>query len=243
MPTDDKTGVLRKSFLILETVVEERSPVSLKDLTRRVKLSKPTVYRLSELLCDLGYLLKNEDDGKYMASLKVVHLAHKTQCSDLAQQTLPVMERLHAEFNETINLGILKGIEVHYLHTIESTRALRHMTSPHASDYYYSTALGKAFVAFLPPEEQDAILARTEMRPVTSKTLKSVDALKSELKKTRKRGWAFDNEESEEGVVCFGVPLLRNDRPLVALSLSMPKMRLTPALKKEIVQELKSIRS
>ena len=58
----------------------------------------------------------------------------------------------------------------------------------------------------------------------------------------RSRGWAEDDEETTEGVICFGVPVFENDRAVAAVSVSLPKVRLTPARRKELLCALKPIR-
>jgi len=47
------------------------------------------------------------------------------------------------------------------------------------------------------------------------------------LKAVRERGYAIDNEESEEGLRCVGAVVLgHNARPLGAISISAPSFRL-----------------
>ena len=56
-------------------------------------------------------------------------------------------------------------------------------------------------------------------------TLQNFDA---EIEKTRRRGYAVDNEELEEGLRCIAVPLLDAQRnPVAAISVSGPSFRVT----------------
>lgn len=42
---------------------------------------------------------------------------------------------------------------------------------------------------------------------VTDKTITDIPSFKAELLKTKMQGWAIDNEESKDGVICLGAPV------------------------------------
>ncbi len=64
---------------------------------------------------------------------------------------------------------------------------------------------------------------------------------RSRSRRRRRQGWAEDREENEAGVVCYGVPLLRDERPVAALSVTLPLVRLSPPREREIIGALKSV--
>jgi DNA-binding IclR family transcriptional regulator len=85
----------------------------------------------------------------------------------------------------------------------------------------HCTSVGKATLAFLPEEEVEAIMARAGMTVFTEKTISSLDTLKDDLVKTRKRGYSIDCEEHEANTFCIGAPILdRRGRVIGACSLS-----------------------
>ena len=62
---------------------------------------------------------------------------------------------------------------------------------------------------------------------LTPRTLADDQALRADLELTRRRGYAIDDEEYEEGVGCVGAAVLGHDElPLAALSVSGPAARL-----------------
>ncbi len=96
------------------------------------------------------------------------------------------------------------------------------------SNPVYCTAVGKAMLAALPEEERAEILARIHYVRLSKKTLASKEALLRDLEKTRKRGYAVDDEEVEEGVRCVGAAILDNTgHPVAAVSVSGPSFRMT----------------
>jgi DNA-binding IclR family transcriptional regulator len=92
------------------------------------------------------------------------------------------------------------------------------------------TATGKAALASLADEDLDARLALVRELPVlTPRSLGTVGALRAELNVVRERGYAMDDEETVEGVVCFGV-MIPGRRPWegpYAASITVLKARAT----------------
>jgi DNA-binding IclR family transcriptional regulator len=94
-------------------------------------------------------------------------------------------------------------------------------------------------LAFLPPERTAEILRRVRFERLTTRTIASPDALRTELEKTRRRGYAVDDEELEEGLRCIAVPVLDAQRlPVAAVSVSGPSFRVTAAKLPSIANHL-----
>ena len=71
----------------------------------------------------------------------------------------------------------------------------------------YCTAVGKALIAFLPTHRLNALIEGLQFKRHTRHTLVSSSALKTELERVRRRGFAVDNEEVEEGLRCIAAPI------------------------------------
>jgi DNA-binding IclR family transcriptional regulator len=71
--------------------------------------------------------------------------------------------------------------------------ALAHRIGPRV--VAYCSALGRALLAYLTNSEIKAYLDRTELISFTPKTISTRDVLLEELERTRKRGYAVNNEE------------------------------------------------
>ena len=71
----------------------------------------------------------------------------------------------------------------------------------------HSSASGKAFLAFLPRPAQNLLLSRLTLTKFTHNTITTLSALKSELARVRRTGFAVNNEEVEPGVRCIGAPI------------------------------------
>lgn len=230
-------AVVEKTFSVMELLAESEEPVTLAHLAEGSLLPRPTAYRILQTLVSLGYAAQTETSSYYLTG-KIESLAGNGRYRDLKLAALPAMERIYRKFNETVNLGVLHGTRVHYVHVLETTRPLRMMVQPNAVDQFYSTAIGRAIAAFLPEQERSAVVNAVDLRPATPQTVNSRADLARILDETRERGWAAESEETTVGVTCLGVPVLRDGYPLGAISITVPVSRLTPERRSEIINAL-----
>lgn len=236
-------AVLDKAFQVLEAMSGLARAATLKELGELTGLPKPTLHRILQTLSDLGYVEQDHARSRYGLTLKLFRLGRGDAYEDVKERALPMMEALHRRFDETVNLGVLQGSYVYYLHFIETTQNLRWQVHPGARDPFYCTALGRAIVAHLPRARQDQLVERVIVEPRTPFTPADRPAVRELLDETAARGWAHDDQENDLGVACFGVPVLDGDRPIASLSISLPKSRLTPGLQAEIVAALLEMRN
>lgn len=234
-------AVVDKTFGILEALAAAERPVALQELARPLKIPKPTVYRILQTLLRLGYVGQEKRTGFYFTTSRLANLGHPNPYGALQTRLRPRMEKLYQQFNETVNLGVLEGLRVRYIEVFETTQALRHVAAPRARDLFYSTAIGRALVAFLPAAEQERLVARVQFEGLTPKTIRSAAALRVELAATRERGWSQEDGENDVDLVCFGAPILEAGAPVAAVSVSLPRMRLTEALKERLTEALSAV--
>jgi DNA-binding IclR family transcriptional regulator len=225
-----RIAVLEKSFAVLEAMSGLDRAASLKDVGDLTGLPKPTLYRILQTLSELGYVGQDRARSRYRLTPRLLWLAQSTSQDEVRERALPLMEALHKRFNETVNLGVLQGREVHYVHVIDTTQNLRWQVRPGGSDPFHSTALGRAIVAELPDARRAELVGRVKFEQRTPFTVAGPAELARILDETRVRGIAIDDEENDLGVVCLGVPFINKAGAAAAISVSVPKGRMTPAL-------------
>ena len=218
-------AVLDKTFTILEVMARTGRPLPLAELADECRAPKPTVFRILKSLRDLGYVEQADRGGEYALSERLASLREYGRDEAVRDKSLPLMEALHAEFNETVNLGLLEGLYIRYAHVIETTQPLRWIVKPGARDLFHTTALGRAIAAHLPAEQQSRLLAKL-YAALPARGRAAVRAkLERELARTRERGYAIEEEETVEGVACVALPLALRGEPLAAVSVSVPVHR------------------
>jgi DNA-binding IclR family transcriptional regulator len=228
-----------KTFVLLEYLAAAGRPTSLQEVTEAVKLPKPTAYRLLRALQDLGYVSRPAGSRDYLIGPRTARLASADPHGDLKAQARPLLRRLHEEFNETINLGVLSGTHVLYLDYLETTQPLRFIVTPGQNDPWYCTALGRSIAAQLPDRSLEKLIADTRLQILTPYTIKNRADLLRRIEKTRLQGYAEEIEESVQGVCCLAVTLNSLGYPGAAISLAVPTQRLTARRKSAILSALK----
>jgi DNA-binding IclR family transcriptional regulator len=185
--------------------------------------------------------------GKFRLGLRLFDFGNRAiEQYDLRDRAQPHLRRLVAETEETAHLCILEAARVIYLDKIEPARSVRMITRIGASNPVHCTAVGKAILSFLPEDRATDVLRRLRFERFTHRTIATVEALRAEMEKTRRRGYAVDDEELEEGLRCIAVPVLDAQRmPVAAVSISGPSFRVTaqklPTIANQLLQCVRGI--
>jgi len=201
-----------------------------------MKLHKSTVHRLMMVLEQHRLVVKNPETGRYRLGLRLYELGSRAiEGLDLRGRARPYLDRLQAEFGETVFFCILDEGQVFYVEKVESQRSVRTACTVGSRAPAYCTAVGKAMLAELSEAEVNKIVRRWGLKPVTPNTIRTASALKVELKAVRSRGYAIDDEEKEEGLRCIGAAVRSHSGKLAAaMSVSGPAFRMS----KERVPEI-----
>jgi DNA-binding IclR family transcriptional regulator len=238
MPTNNYIAVLEKAVRVLEAFHGERE-VALGELAARTRQVKSSVFRILFTLERLGYIEKG-NGGRYSVTSRFGRLGTEQRPAfDLSSLAAPFMAQLVQRFQETINLGILDGGEVLYIHVIECSHPFRLAAHAGMRSPVHSTALGKCLLCRMPRRQVEAILKTHPLGPLTPHTLREPSAFFRELERVRARGYAIDNEEDSRGARCVGAPILDPEGGVCAsISLSGPAARVRPARDTETAKAL-----
>ena len=220
-----------KALQVLRVLGDERRELALSEICYRVDLPKTTVFRYLQTLCACGFVTHDPETDLYRIGLRGWELGQSVHAPlRVRELALPPMRALRDQFNETVNLGVLDGLDVVYLEIIESRRSLRMQAQLGGRDPIYSTALGKAVLAFLPEDQWQAHLP-PDMLPRTRRTVVSHTKLQQALAQARERGFALDDEENEEGARCIAAPIFNHQGHVAAaVSLAAPASRMSDRL-------------
>lgn len=221
-------AVLGKALDLLDALDADEAP-TLTELSARAGIHKATALRILANLEDRAYVARDAH-GRYRLGVRLLQLGARTSAGiDLRTVARPALAALHAEFDETINLAVPADGGIVYIDILPSARGLRMAATVGMRDDYHSSALGKAMMAQWPDAAIDRVLGPDPLPRKTANTLRTRDAVRQELARVRRQGFAVDDEENEEGARCIGAPLFDHRGTSVgAISLSGPASRLTP---------------
>ena len=207
---------------------DQDSKLGITQISKKVGLTKSTTFGIVSTLTKLGFLEQEKSSGLYMLGLELFRLGNKVDAEG-RNVISRELESLVDNLGETINYVRRQGNNVIYIAKKESPHSMRISTTVGMSLPMYCTGVGKAILAYLPQEEQDAVISETDFCTLTDNTHVSEATLRSELKKIRSQGFALDSEEMEYGLTCVAVPILNpQSYPIAAISCSGPSVRMSP---------------
>ena len=225
---------------VLEQLSRQRS-IGLEDISKEIKLAKPTVYRFLLTLQELGYV-RRVDGERWAITMKMFNIGSRAlDHLDLQSMARPIAEELSELFGETVHMGVLEGSAAVYVLKVESRYTIRMFSRVGRRIPLYCTAIGKALLAFSTLEERDAALKGVRLLAFTNKTLASRATLDAELARVREQGFAMDDEEHELGIHCIGAPIFDHTGGVVAaLSVSWPAFRYKPEEEFDKIEAIKT---
>ena len=224
----DKGTSFLRVFGIVEAVADSNAPLTVAQISGIVGLPMATTHRLCKMLID-ERLLQYEIDGKRLLSgPRLFELAGRIfSGSHFDLERRAILETLVDEVGETCNISVPDGARMIYAERVESHWPLRLQLPAGTHVPMHCTASGKLYLSQLDPSMADRVLECLELSPYTRRSIVSVEKLKSELTKIRKRGYSTDNEEFIEGLVAVAVPIFDpSGRFCAGLALHGPKLRI-----------------
>jgi DNA-binding IclR family transcriptional regulator len=210
------------------------------ELARRLGLPKSSIANICNALAEIGLVRRIGTGfalGRKLAELGGAYLASVDQVQEFyeASQLLPTGSE------ETVQLAILDGLEMTYLARHDGRQPVRLTSQIGRRLPATVTATGKAALASLDEDELERRLAGVVELPVlTANSHGTVEALRADLAAVRRRGYAMDDEETVEGVVCFGVmiPGRRPGEGPYAASITLLKARATDERVPLLIEDL-----
>jgi IclR family acetate operon transcriptional repressor len=234
-PSDkpDSVRAVGRALNILLAFTSSDLELSPADLLKRVKLSRPTLYRLLYTLQESGFLVSVGEPKKFRLGPSVARLAHTWTASlDISSLAEPVMRRIWSQTHETVALFVAQGDTRLCVAELPSPQPLNFKRGVGYSERIARGATGRAILAYLDPSPQ-------QLKQLVRGT--GIDPTLLEAELTATRGYASSHHELIPGAVAVAVPFF-NHQHTVAGSIGVfgPEVRLDTQACKRIALILKS---
>lgn len=217
----------------------EQPKLRLTDVSRYLGVASSTAHRLLAMLQYRGFVRQDTATRSYVPGPTLDGLAFGVlRRLDVRTRARPVLERLNTDLGETVHLGRLEGSNVHFIDSLESSRALRVGGRLGRSMPAHCTSTGKALLSELPEEELLRLYPDEELVQLTAHSIGTRSALVEELARIRDRGYSQSIEEAEEGVSSVAVALHSTQSPRLAINVSVPVSRMTDVLQEAVISRL-----
>lgn len=204
-----------RGLAVIRAFDAEHPALTLSEVARACELTRAAARRFLLTLADLGYV--HTDGRRFRLTPRVLELGYSYLSSyTLPQIAEPHLEQLVARVRESSSLCVLDGDDIVYVARVPTRRIMTASITVGTRFPAYVTSVGRVTLAHLPDEEVEARLARTELQPLTARTITTPEALRTELRRVRRQGYAVVDQELEEGLRSVAAPVRDRDGDVVA---------------------------
>jgi len=215
-----------RALAVFEVFAREKRELSNSDMARLLSVADSSCSDLLHTLHSLGYLMRTSRTRRFYPTGRLHEIARQIAENDpLATAGREAVELLAERANESASFGILDTTAVKVVAGQASKHPLRYIFDVGERIALHASALGKALLALLPPEEARSALQRRPLRQVTPQTITDIDQILAQLEQGRERGWFETRGEGTEGVTALAVSGRLGGQP-VSMSLVGPTDRM-----------------
>lgn len=228
---------LIKALVILEFLGTSESGSTLTEISSKLRIGKSTVHRLLATLRNRDFVWFDSYSSRYILGARILQLSQQlAHQSILIRYGRPILSELSSLTGETCNLAILNGRSVLYLVTRESKNPLRMTGIADKKIPAHCTALGKALLSSMSPEEITGLYGKTQsLETMTERSVSNVSELTKQLAKLRRLDVVSESEETYPGLTCLAARVrARSGDVVAAISISVPLYRIDAKRRKQL---------
>lgn len=223
-----RVATIERATEVLFLFTEDgRTSLGVTEIANDLGISKAVVHRILTSLRDRDLVVSDPTTRKYSLGPAVLALAASYRSHlDVRPMALEAMERLTASTNETATLSIRSGFHRTYTDQVTPPVEVR-MTVQIGRPYpLHAGSSSKAFLAFLPEDEQNQFFESESLDQLTPITVTDSAALRRELDQIRQQGFAVSLGEREAGAAAVAAPVFDREGPVAVISVCGPLERM-----------------
>lgn len=225
---DGTNSALLRGMLVMQQVADAPRGISIAGLVEATGLPKPTIHRIAVQLEAEGYLQRSPVDKRFVIGKKLQEFSLSILSNaSVGAPRHAILEALSEEIGETCNCTMLDGSHTVYFDRVECNWPIKINLRPGSRLPLHATASGKLFLAHMNKRERRRLLEAAPLSRCTERTVVSPDLIEEELKKIKKEGVGYDNEEFLSGMVAIAVPVFdKSNRVCFTVAAHAPTTRM-----------------
>lgn len=221
---------VEKALFILEILATNPAPMRLQDISAASNLPAATALRMVNTLVCCGYVRQDPQSQLYSLSFKVCRLAaYVKEQQTITRIARPFIEQLAQRCRESVTLAIEVDDAAQFIDFEEryvSGVAVLHQIG--ISVPYHVSAVGKLMLLNYTPQQIALKFAKSEKPNMTPRTIRSCEELIADMRTIQRKGYAMNDEESEQGARCMACPVFDfGGKICAAVGISGPSFRMT----------------
>ncbi len=211
---------LLKGLKALEAVCRNRDGLKQAELAVMLGVDRSTALRILNTMTTAGYLFR-DDGGRYRPTMKIPRLSHMIlEEMEIRRYARGYLEEITQQTGLSSHLAILSNNQVIYVDGEEGRGVIKVNAGIGNTAPVHCSATGKTLAAYLEESALKRLIQCSECKAsptrYTANTITNFSELQKELSETRKRGYAVDNEEYEQGIKCIAAPIFDFTGEIVA---------------------------
>jgi len=231
--TPDYVQSLHRGLDVICAFTREQPAMTLSDLAGRTGLSRAVVRRLLLTLEYLGYVSREapavgaasgRESRLFCLSPRIMELGLGYIASlSVARLALPFMQDVARDINESCSLSVLDGHEIVYVQRVPVRKVMTVSLGVGARLPAFCASMGRVLVANLAEDVRSRWIRALKVRTHTQFTITDKTELQRELIRVRSQGYAYVEQELEEGLCSLAVPVIDGrGETVAALNAGMP---------------------
>jgi DNA-binding IclR family transcriptional regulator len=238
------TPALEKGLDILELFAREPAGLTKSDVARRLGRTVSEIFRMLVCLEERGYISESRDGERFHLTLRLFELGQQyPPTKRLITESLPIMQQVTDELNQSCHLGVLDGDRVVIVAQVDSPLNVGFYVKAGGIGDLMRSATGHVILAHQSPEVSSRAVRlwsqHNHARPPRD--------LGVHLSKIKRRGHEQRKSYEVEGVINISFPVL-DDRGHAVAALSVPFLQrigepTTPVTVIRVLKEASSLLS
>lgn len=201
-----KNKTVVRSMDILNLFIEHDA-LTFQEIIELSKIPKSSVYRMLISLEEMGFVEKGSD-AKYRLGLLFLTYGNLVSSRlDIRQIAYPIMQDLHKELKEAINLIVRQGDEAIYIEKVDVYQKVRLYTAIGRRSPLYTGACSRVILSFLPDDEIESYLDDIELKSFAMGTITDKEKLLVSIQDARKNGYTISHSELENYTSAIAAPI------------------------------------
>ncbi|MFF3786231.1 IclR family transcriptional regulator [Streptomyces sp. NPDC001933] len=202
--------------------------LSVTEVGQACSISKSAAFGMLQTLRAYG-LVSDDGEGmnrRYRLGMSLARLGDRARSQvSLRGVAHPVLRELTRTTGMASRLAVPEDGHAVVVDQVELDQRVRLDLRMGQRELPHCTGLGKALLSAVPQSEAAAVVERFGLPRRTSRTITDPATFLSHLRDIARVGYALDDEEDAEGIICIGAPVF-DDRSVCAGAVSITGLKL-----------------
>jgi IclR family pca regulon transcriptional regulator len=198
-----------RGLAVLVALGTRRGGMTLSAVAEATGLPRATARRALITLREEGYVACPDVEGRLFVPLpSVLELGYARLCGRRIEELVrPHLVNLSTQVHESASVAVLRGSEISYVARVATSRIMQVGITVGTRFPAYATSMGRVLLAGLSEANRDALIAATDLKPLTRFTVTEPAALAAVLRRVAADGYALVDQELEEGLRSMAAPI------------------------------------